>query len=251
MKFQSLLLLCLTILTACKSNSQHQVLVHIPTAEEEAAYIWRTLQDIPFFEAHNYQVSLPKGAFIEDLKAKSKAGNLNSEEYGRLERYVRDSVYREKDYQEGYERITAQLELVDQMIEQIKPTDFQWPFKKFEQYRVNLTLYGPGGSFNPEEGSILIYTTPDGRFKNYDNPACTIIHEIVHIGIEESIISKFKVPHALKERIVDIFVSLHFGEELPTYRIQDMGEYRIDPFLQQASDFKQLDQIVEDLLKED
>lgn len=239
-------LLFLTILTAsCQLNGQNQISVNIPTAEEESEYIWRTIQDIDFFEKNNYQIALPEGSFIEKLKTKAKSGNLFESDHEALRIFVRDSVYNRADYNRGYQKIVNELQLINSLIREIEKLDLNWNFKQFDMYEVNLTLYGPGGSYNPDEGSILIFTTTDGKFKNYANPTNTIIHEIVHIGIEEAIVNKHQVPHTLKERIVDTFVSLNFKQRLPDYRVQDMGEYRIDSYLKTKGDLKELDKFVQ------
>ncbi|MEO0472098.1 MAG: hypothetical protein AAF206_20900 [Bacteroidota bacterium] len=244
------LLLSLLLLLACQANSQNRIHINIPTAEAETEYIWQNIRDIQFFEQHGYQLSLPQGPLMEELKQKAKASRLSDEDYARLKRFVAEKVYRKADYQTGFDKIHQQLELINKMVNQLKPAEFPWGFASFETYQVNLTLYGPGGSYNPDEGSILLYTTPDGRFKNYDNPANTIIHEIVHIGIEADIIGQYNVPHPLKERIVDTFVSLYFGQDLPDYRIQNMGETRSDQYLKKKDDVKKLEQIVQGILKE-
>lgn len=230
-------------------QSQDRVQINIPTLEAETEYVWRTIIDTQFFEENNYQVSLPNGKLIESLKQKAKSNSLSDEDYEALKNFMIKEVYSEADYQQGYQNIKAQLVLVNRMITEIGNIDLNWSFKEFNTYIVNLTLYGPGGSYNPDEGSLLIYTTPDGRFKQYDNPAHTLIHEIVHMGIETSIIQKYNVPHPLKERIVDTFVSLCFRELLPEYRIQNMGDTRTDPYLQNKDDITKLDEIVEQILK--
>ena len=246
----NLLVALIILLTSCQSKSQNRIQINIPSAKTEAEYIWRTIQDIKFFEEHNYQVSLPKGNLIKQLKEKSKSNSLNNADYEKLEIFVKDSIYNEAEYQRGYDKIENEIELINKMINQIDGLNLKWVFKKFESYQLNLTLYGPGGSYNPDEGSILIYTTSNGQFKNYKNPANTIIHEVVHIGIEESIISEYNVPHALKERIVDTFVTLNFGQYLPEYKIQDMGDLRLDSFVKKPSDLNNLDETVEQILKE-
>ncbi|WP_396591805.1 hypothetical protein [Allomuricauda sp. R78024] len=250
MRLKISILTLLIFLTSCYGSSQNRVVVNIPTAESESEYIWRTIQDIKFFEEQNYQVSLPEGSLISDLKIKSKLGKLANEDYERLKAFVRDSVYNKADYQKGYQKIEDELELINRMIDEISQSNFKWNFKKFSTYQVNLTLYGPGGSYNPDEGSVLIFTTTNGRFKNYDNPANTIIHEITHIGVEEAIINKYKVPHALKERIVDTFVFLNFNEYLPDYRVQDMGDKRTDQYLKTKEDLKDLDNFVKLITKQ-
>lgn len=245
---KSVLFFVLT-LTPVFVQSQDQVHVNIPTLEEETEYIWRTIIDTQFFEENNYQVSLPDGELIESLKQKAKSNSLSDEDYENLKIFMQKGVYDPSDYREGYQNIKSQLALVNTMITEIGNLNLDWNFKKFDMYQVNLTLYGPGGSYNPDEGSLLIYTTLDGRFKQYDNAAHTLIHEIVHMGIESSIIQKYNVPHPLKERIVDTFVSLCFKELLPDYRIQNMGDTRTDPYLQNKDDLTKLDEIVERILK--
>lgn len=230
------------------SISQNNIQINIPSAVSETDYIWRTLQDIPFFEKNNYQVSLPKAPLIKSLIGKARAKQLVNTDYEALKILMEDSVYRAADYEAGYQKILSDRKLINKMIKELRKSAFNWPFKLFDTYQINLTLYGPGGSFNPEEGSILIFTTPNGLFKQYDHPAPTIIHEIVHIGIEHSIIQQFKVPHSLKERIVDQMVHTFFQKKLPDYNIQDMGDYRIDNFISGKEDFKDLDNIVRKIL---
>ncbi len=248
--FQRSLLIIITLCTFCSTKSQNRLVVNIPTAESESEYIWRTIQDITFFEENNYQISLPKGPLIDLLKKKAKENKLSDADYEALKVFIKDSIYKKSDYKEGYHKIEEQLPLVNTMISKISTTARNWDFKEFEHYQINLTLYGPGGSFNPDEGSLLIYTTPSGDFKQYANPANTMIHEIVHIGMQASIVQTFNVPHPLKERIVDTFVFLNFKEALPTYKIQNMGDHRIDPYLKTKNDLKDLHTFVKEIMND-
>ena len=248
MKATSQLLLFLLVLSACQKEIPNRIKINIPTVEAETDYVWRTIQDTKFFQENNYQVSLPKGELIDSLKVKALASQLSDEDYEELKVFIHDEVYQAEAYQKGYEKIEEQVGLINQMLQTLSEENYEWGFDLREQYQINLTLYGPGGSYDPEAASILIFTTPEGKFKSYDNPANTIIHEMVHIGIEQSIINQYQVPHTLKERIVDTFVSLHFSELLPNYRIQNMGESRTDELLTTKVDLLQLDQIVEKVL---
>lgn len=241
-----LLVLCCVVVRS--TSAQERVKLHIPTAEEETESIWRTIQDIEMLEKHGYQISLPPGEFIERLTAKSKQHTLTEQDYLSLQNFVKAQVYREANYREGADRIRENLPLIQSMLEELRKTNYSWGFRHFDQYQITLTLYGTGGSYDPEGGSIVIFTTVTGKFKQYENPAYTLIHEVVHLGTEESIVGKFAVPHALKERIVDLFVSLHFQDQLPGYRIQEMGETRIDAFLQQKKDLEKLDQFVSEIM---
>ena len=250
MNIKLFLFIGLAIIFKPDSFSQNRINVIIPTAEEEANYVWRNLQDMAFFEKHNYTVSLPEGTLIDTLVAKSKSNRLSPKDYESLETFMKTNVYQKSDYQKGYEKIIKQSDLINKMVNQLSNCKHKWNFKTFDLYDVNLTLYGTGGSYNPDNGSIILFTRSDGTFKQNKNPANTLIHEITHIGIEASIIAKYQVGHALKERIVDKFVILNFEELLPEYRIQNMGDTRIDPFLVKKEDLENLDLIVEKFLND-
>ena len=222
--------------------------VIIPSAEQEAQYVWRTLQDMPFFEQHNYQISLPQGALIESLKKKSLNGQMSNEDYAALLTHMQTEVYDRKDYLKGQQKVVDAIPSLDRMLNQIISKNYDWGFNSFDRYQIVLTLYGPGGSYNPDEGLILLYTTTDGRFKQYDDPLNTLIHEVTHIGIESEIIQKYSVPHGLKERLVDTFVLLHFQDQLTGFRIQDMGFKSIDNELDELEKLSDLPRIVSEFM---
>ena len=240
--------LFILVLASMGIFAQSRISINIPSAVSEADFIWRTIRDIRFFEQNNYQLRLPKGDFMQSLLKKAREGTLSDSDYEQFREFFIENIYYLSDYEKGSQKIESELVLVDKMVEQIIRSPRNWNFMKFSKYQVNLTLYGSGGSFDPEQGSLLIMTTPEGEFMQYDSPANTIIHEIVHIGIEESIIAKYNVPHTLKERIVDQIVFLNFKEILPEYRIQDMGEYRIDPYLNTKGDLKDLQVYVAEIM---
>ena len=224
--------------------SDDRIEIIIPTVEEETAYVWRTIMDISFFEEHNYQISLPKGAFIEALKEKAKQNKLTDSEYESLLNFMKEHVYQRSDYKQGFDKISANKSLINTMIKDFEKLEKNWEYNAFEKYSIKLTLYGPGGSYDPEAGSILIYTTKDGKFKQYEEPSNTIIHEIIHIGTENSIMVKHQVSHPLKERIIDKVVMIMFSEYLPDYHLQGFGDSRIDPYLKNKEDIQNLSQKV-------
>lgn len=231
------LLLCLSYLGAI---SQDYLDIQIPTAEQETEYIWRNLQDIAFFEKYQYNLSLPRGPLLEDLKDKARSNSLTDEDYQALSRFIKTKVYRKEDYQAGHQKIVQREALLNKMVRRLARHQRAWAFQMYDTYQVVLTLYGPGGSYDPATGQITMFTTQDGRFKTSDDAAEVLIHEIVHIGIEASIVQAMQVPHPLKERIVDRLVVVYFQQWLPNYRVQEMGEDRIDPYLQKRKDAKDL-----------
>lgn len=237
--------LLLIVIGQLNSYGQGKIKVNIPTAKDEAAYIWRTIRDIKFFEQHKYPVSLPKDALIEALKKKARNNQFSEQDYAAIEQLMRNKVYRKSAYTKGIQMIEKDLTLLNRLVERLGKNKFNWPFKEYDTYQVNLTLYGSGGSYDADRGIITIFTTPEGKFKQYKNPVNTLIHEIVHIGMEASIMRKYKVDHGLKERIIDTFVMHHFKKYLPEYRIQNMGDKRLDAYLSKKEDFRNLEKIIQ------
>ncbi|MEQ9300926.1 MAG: hypothetical protein RIF33_20295 [Cyclobacteriaceae bacterium] len=224
--------------------------VVIPTANQEADYVWRTLQDMRFFDERGYDVSLPTGNLIETLKKKSLDNQLSQGDFKSLKKFIRDSVYSSSAYQSGYKKAEKGALQVENMLSKILESPRNWEFKVFSKYQVLLTLYGPGGSYDPDEGTVLLFTTADGQFKQYTDPANTLIHEITHIGMEASIMAPFDVPHGLKERIVDTFVHLNFQDQLPEYRIQQMGDERFGEYVRTREQLSELRSIVESFMRQ-
>ena len=78
----------------------------------------------------------------------------------------------------------------------------------------------------------------------------TIIHEIAHLGMEETIVRKFRLPHGLKERIVDKFVFLMFQDLLPNYKVQNMGDQQVDRYVASQEDLTKLNSNLQRYLQE-
>lgn len=241
------LIVFLLLLFANTALAKERVQVRIPTAAEETELVWRTIKDISFFERNKYQLALPDGPFMDTLLQKARAGHLEAADKAALGQYIETRVYKREDYLKGLAKVEAAKGKIGRLITKLGPQVYPG-FKTFDVYTVRLTLYGPGGTYDDKTGGVMLYTTTAGAFKGYDEPAPVILHEIVHIGIHQSIVRRCDVPHALKERIVDRFVWLLFGTDLPEYMIQDMGETRIDAYLQQLSDLRNLDAYVVEIL---
>ncbi|MEN0050830.1 MAG: hypothetical protein AAF806_27430, partial [Bacteroidota bacterium] len=211
MKLLNLLLIFASLSTpfSCLSQkSPKKISIAIPTIEQEATSIWRTINDINFLESQGYHLHLPQDSLIDALIVKSKSGNFGNDDFSSIYQLLESRIFDEKDYQLALEKTQAKVDLLDGMIQEIEKSKGQWDwnFKFFEPYRVVFTLYGTGGSYDPDSGIVTLFTNSKGQFMKYDAPEYTIIHEIIHLGIEQSIVQQHQLPHGLKERLVDIIV---------------------------------------------
>ncbi|WP_282081218.1 hypothetical protein [Aquimarina algiphila] len=249
MKFYKLFLILTFIIVhlSCKAQELDSRIEIVPVIiEQEATSIWRTINDIAFFEKQGYTINLPKHKLIDSLIVKSKNGTFRNEDFTSIYTLLETKIFNKEHYTKAIEKLNKHSNLINSLINQIdaQKKDWDWEFNIFDTYKIILTLYGTGGSYDPDEGTITLLTTQEGSFMNYQNPANTIIHEITHMGMEYSIVQKYKLSHGNKERIVDTFVFLMFKEALPEYRIQNMGDIKIDNYLNTQKNINALDEIV-------
>lgn len=248
-----LLFLLLTFITKFTFCQNRCIEISIPTCEDECKYIWNNIIDIPFFDSNGYSISLPNTSLISQFVERSRNKSLSGFDESVLYENIKDSVFDIRDYLNGYAKIVDGLPIIENAISQIASEPWYWHFQRFPKYSIKLTLYGPGGSYNPEKGEIILLTDTTGNFKGNKSPVNTIIHEIIHIGIESSIINKYDLSHCIKERIVDRFIQVYFDENLLDYEVQDFGNEEavlIDKYLNEKSDFINLSTRIEQFLAE-
>ena len=193
------------------------------TAHEEFQQIVRTIKRKKFYEQKGYTYKLPEIAMLREPispKLETKA----------LEIFIQ-SEYDEGFYKAGMSALENKRDVVENAVKVFSKWNNKWEFFILDSYNIRLTRYGSGGSYNASTGDIVILTTREGCFKRGSNPAHTIIHEAVHIGLEKNFIKKYGLTHEQKERLVDLVVVQHFDTFIPEYKLQNIGDTTIDKFL--------------------
>jgi len=237
------LIVTILLFSCTPEKSVEYIHVHPPSIAQEANSVWSTINNIDFFEQQGYTIHLPQHAMIDSMVHKSKEGAFGNEDYATIYGLLEDGLFSIDDYEAAIEKIKEQASALNTMIQHIEDhkSSFDWDFNTFNSYDIILTLYGTGGGYNPDSGIVNLLTNSRGEFMNYENPANTIMHEIVHIGMEQSVVQKHQLPHGIKERLVDLFVKLTFGSQLPEYRVQPMGDESLDEKLKDEKAWQHLD----------
>ncbi len=154
--------------------------------EYETERIKNTLSRLDWFREKGYKLSFPKNFTLEDEDfSDDNIKNTIVEEYN------------ETDYKKVADTVNEQWLKFSPRLEKY----FSETKIKFEDaYEIKLTKYGVAGSYN------LPSTVIANIQAHYDAGLVkTIIHEIIHLSIQE-LIEKYEVEHWEKERIVDLIV---------------------------------------------
>jgi len=204
--------------------------VSIPTADEEATTMLNYLRRINWFDQNGYNITLPTTLLVETAKTKLRTGSsLSSVDEAQLREHFKNDIYDSQDYQRSYSTISKLLRTADKYAMEFDRYEKMWGFFIPNNYVINLTLYGPGGSYGTN--SMLIKVNREDTWStSSDNgkPLAIILHESVHIGIEQLIIQRYNISQVVKERIVDNFMIRQFGNIFPGYRLQNWEYSSID-----------------------
>lgn len=192
------------------------------TVKEEFGYLKSVLSRLQFYKDNRYTVGLPDNKQLLDPQIQKDSVKMFS--------IFETSEYDKGYFAEGLKILNAHKDFIESLVQKLLYLKDLWDFKVFSKYTVVLTKYGPGGSYNPDTGKIDLFATKEGKFKGGD-PVETIVHEIIHIGIEESIVKKFRLTHWEKERLVDLLVKTLFAKELPGHKLQGEAKNKIDGYI--------------------
>jgi len=214
-----------------------QVVFRAQTAQEEFAHCIYLIKKLSWFKQQGYNVSLPEHKAFDILY--SSPEELSQTDLTKLETIFASEVYRIDVFNKGLSVLKSAEKTVSKALKKLLPLNQNWGFKLFPKYEIVLTLYGPGGHYDSKTGKVTIKTTPDGKFMQ-PNIAHLIVHEIVHIGIEDNIIQKYNLKHWEKERLVDLICSIYLKDILYDYKTQKKHDTNIDEFINYKNILKNL-----------
>lgn len=121
-------------------------------------------------------------------------------------------LYQKSSYQPYQEKMRTALPIVNKCYNHFLLLKQSWGFEVIEKYEILIDLFGIGGRYfrqNAKTGWIIIGAGGEDFLKRNDSViAHTIVHEMVHLGIEDLLINPqhLKQPPIYqeeKERIVD------------------------------------------------
>jgi len=205
-----------------------EIIIRAQTPKEEFEYLWFVLNKVPFYRKNNYNFEVPRQPEFQHLVNISPNFDLVDRKSIK-DLFIKD-VYHPSVFENGLKELKRERPSIEKCLPTLINFHNLWGFKIFPKYEITLTLYGPGGSYNAETGKVIIKTRKGGMLKKHCL-ACTVIHEIVHIGIEQNIVKKYSLSHWEKERLVDLICFLCFKKYLPEYTLQRNEDVKIDSYI--------------------
>lgn len=219
---------------ACDTK-QANILFRAQTNQEAFSFVLYLIKKLSWFENNGYIVGLPKHTAFKILyDNRDSIANVTECELERIKHIFNKEIYNYQDFHLGLQLLQVYNEILVTVISRLHELHNQWDFRLMKHYEVVLTLYGPGGNyhFKDETGYIIMKIdqkiNSDGTLKS--STLGTIIHEMVHIGIEE-FVQEYKLTHWEKERIVDLICYNCFSDIIPEYHMQKKADTKVDAFI--------------------
>ncbi|MFH1089013.1 MAG: hypothetical protein V1716_01150 [Candidatus Uhrbacteria bacterium] len=167
-----------------------EIQIRPQSAEEAFLYVKNCFRKRKFYQENGYSIDLPEHpAFIEVF---NNSEETFEEKENELKKIFFEDVYPKLDFSEALEKCQKNL---PEILERLTRLSLQFGFKLLDSYVIVLTPYGPGGSYD-SRGTIVIKTNSCRSFLE------RIIHEAVHIGVENEVLRK-NLNHLEKEKLVE------------------------------------------------
>ena len=199
------------------------------TIEEELRSVLRVFRFLPLWRNNGYNLQDMKlSQHPVFTKYESRIDNLTQKEIDDIRINLVTQEYDTNNYSRAIKDIKSILPALLKGLTKIQQLSSCLEFKEYDDYLILLTKYMQGGSFDYLGGKVTIGCEPSG-FNDLTNPTRIILHEIIHIGIQESIVSKFQLTHREKERVVDhLCKRVLVPDILDYYNLQPVGDPKID-----------------------
>lgn len=202
-----------------------KIIYRASTVSEEFENVISLARQAPFFKANGYTIAFPQHP--DFIALVQNPNTLKNADIPSLQQIFNEHIYSSLDYDQEVVSTAQTSCFVEKAISKLALLKNSWQFKLMDEYQVLVTLYGPGGRYQPEQG--LVVTIPQTKLTK--NIAHSIVHEIVHIGIEKNIVQQYHLTHWEKERLVDLICLFYLHDLMPDYQVQINGDTHIDPFI--------------------
>jgi len=173
-------------------TNQTQILFKMPIIEEELEHLFFVFDNEKLLKSENFIELYPSSLDSEIEKLRK----LNDK---KIVAYFKNSIYNPEFYKKGIAKLNKHKQNIIKLIDVLKNDSYKF-LEIFPEYTVRLTLFGTDGMYVYENQEIILKTSTQGIF-NW-GIVKTILHEVIHIGIEKRA-RETKMLQEKKEEIVN------------------------------------------------
>ncbi len=216
------------------------------SASQEFERLWEHLLEMQFLKDNGYKPVWPDSPrFAPVIEA---APDLEQFDKTELQNFIESSIYDVDFFTPGITAIETARPIIEQGLIKLSNLADPWDYKLFDTYHILLTSYGTNGSYDTDSGQIVIRVDKEGMGSTFHGHDAVVLHEIIHLGIESSIVLKYQLSHWEKEHTVDLITKFLLGDIVAKYYMQPQGDNRLDEFVKKES-LDTLPQHIEDYIK--
>ena len=150
------------------------------TIEEELKRVQNIIQEEKFFKENGYCPILPDGIMFDNFSESKASSQIKKEFQEDLAKNIEEILIND------WEKYRKQIEYFLKFL----------PYEKPKELKIIFTRYGMDGSYDIPN-VILI------NLRNVENPFSILIHELLHLIIEEPVVSGYGLSQLEKESLVD------------------------------------------------
>lgn len=198
--------------------------------ETAFSYLRWLVNSLEWRRQNNYPADIfPEGELLKEMIQSVQKGESENVFAQKFFERATDEFYNADFFQKVHALIDSKMPRVKQICADFLKLEKNWGFKVFDTYALDLTYGGPGGSYNAYKGKVIIRMPKQLDFQQMATKRWErlIVHEILHIGIEENIVRSFNLSQNEKERVVDL-MTRYFTKD--PY-MQERGDKRMDAFV--------------------
>lgn len=211
-----------------------QVDYRIETAEESFNTVMTCIETLPWLRKYGYHVVLPQEQEFQKLYENPQA----IIDKDKLKRIFETQIYDKFSLKQALPTFLQTKDTVKQALKKFAVLNKNWGFVLLSHYEIIVTPFGIEGFYEKWDDKVRILLLSKNLlglgFGKLELSA-SIIHEMVHIGIDTIIVEKYGLTHWQKERLVDVICMLYLKDVMPYYTPDALreknGDRRIDEFV--------------------
>ncbi|HOZ55613.1 MAG TPA: hypothetical protein PLH29_00030 [bacterium] len=206
--------------------------------DDEFESLREVYEEMDWYKKHNYEPHLPEHSKFKEIEKISDKEDIDWE---KLKEIFANEIYND-NYTHELEGIKQQESFLMEAVARLRSLKEKYNLEIFSTYEIIFKTYGMGGTYGvgADRGKVILRKNDNPDF----NYGITCIHEMIHIGIEKSIVQEHDLSQSAKERLVDLIIREDFGDMAPTYVMQDeTADRKIDEFVLDRKTGKFVDDI--------